>query len=99
MDSEYVVEVEVSGIEDGNDPKLGAFSDIPGIEPLDALVREDGTGILYFRWAPPTETSDDGIGAATWMAAKGYTEHVLSAVKGIGFPVVEHRIVTRAVEN
>lgn len=115
MDSVYVVEVEVTGFakegdvdlqgehltkkqaETSNEEKLDAFDQYPDVVVGEPLVRDDGTGILYFHWDPPPEAADDG--AQTWMAAKGYTERILSVVRGAGFPIVEHRIGTWAADT
>jgi len=82
---------------DGLEP---SFADTE-IEMHEPLVRDDGTGILYFVWDPPAE-NDDGTprddGAMTWMSAKQYTEHVISTVAGAGFAMVEHRIGLHEVE-
>lgn len=79
---------------DGLDP---SYADAE-IEMHEPLVRDDGTGILYFVWNPPVENDNGQLrddGAQTWMAAKGYTEHILSTVVGAGFATVEHRIGLR----
>lgn len=64
-----------------------------GVTLLDSLVRDDGTGILYFEWKPDTEEGADG--ADTWQAGKQHAALVLSVVAGAGFQRFEHRIVTR----
>lgn len=102
--SQYVVEVEVAGfLRDGdtdpnndkpytkaaltkaNKAKLASV-ERPDVTLVDTLVRDDGTGILWFEWDPPS----DG-GAATWQAAKDYTEQVRSAA-ATAFQVIETRI-------
>lgn len=84
-----------------NKGKLAALKD-PLVKLADSLIRDDGTGILYFRWEPPVETNEKGKplddGAATWMEAKSYTAHVLSVVVGAGLRRIEHRLVTRDPE-
>lgn len=85
-----------------NKEKFKALRD-PLVKLSDSLVRDDGTGILWFSWFPPIETDETGKptpdGAATWMEAKGYTAHVLSVVVGAGLRRVEHRIVIRDPEG
>jgi hypothetical protein len=91
-----------------NDEKR-ALVEGPGVEIVDVLQREDGSGIFYFRWDPPAEAfvrehdqnedvadpDEPEHAAQTWQSAKLYTEHVASSVAGAGFLRVEHRIVTR----
>mgnify|MGYP001589397403 CR=1 FL=1 len=103
MTSEYVGEVEVNGFAvagtvavDGSlltakQARVANDDKLAGLAEVDSLVREDGTGILWFVWTPGP---DEG-GADTWHAAKLHTEDVLSRVAGAGFAAFEHRIVIR----
>lgn len=86
--------------EAANDEKVAILTDNETVDLLDVLVREDGTGIVYFRWVPPGENVDGerlDDAADTWHSAKAYTEHIISTVVGAGLLRVEHRIGTRAV--
>lgn len=117
-DSQYVVEVEVEGFEavTGTENRVidPADRDRLNRERLDylpddvnlveTLVRDDGTGILWFGWDPPAEDEVDldlgedekaTGGAKTWQTAKEYTEHIRSSVVGAQFQVVECRIGLR----
>lgn len=84
-----------------NKEKVEALKD-PLARLADTLIRDDGTGIVWFHWTPPAETDDKGKvlddGASTWMEAKSYTAHALSVVVGAGLRRVEHRLVTRGPE-
>lgn len=87
MTSQYVVSVETY------------VADTDTLKPLkkaglvDSLVRDDNTAILDFAWEP----DDDGTGAQTWDAAKASVEHVRSTLAGLGFPIVETRIVVKDI--
>jgi hypothetical protein len=96
--------------EKANDDKLAMLKGNELVDIVDTLVRDDGSGIIYFRWDPPAEAlvrehdqnvevadSDEPEGAAqTWHSAKLYTEQVISAVAGAGLLRVGHKIGTRA---
>lgn len=109
-DSQFVVAIECEGFVHEGDPgtdnqpleadvaesvnneKLTQLSENYGL--VESLVRDDGSGILYFEWDPPAETEDDGA-AQTWHSAKLYTDHIRSAVGGVGFQVNEVSISVR----
>jgi hypothetical protein len=81
--------ISESTANDLNNGKLEQLSDNYGL--VESLVRDDGSGILYFEWDPPLENEDEDVAGAaqTWHSAKLYTDHTRSAVAGIGLQVNE----------
>jgi len=87
MTSTFAVKIEVAGLVTEDDK--GKTHRFPlrktfGKDLVDELVRDDGTGILYFEWHP--EEEDDG--ARTWEEGKHNAEHYRSLVVGAGLPVL-----------
>lgn len=111
--SQFVVAIECEGFVHEGDPgtdgrplaedtaneinqgKLDQLAEVYGL--VEHLVRDDGSGILYFEWDPPVENEDEDVSGAvkTWHSAKLYTDQTRSAVGGVGLQVNEVIITIR----